>query len=336
MQAIEIDEASSGLDRAKWGNPLVSVIITHRNYSDHLQDAILSILDQTHENWECVIVDDGSDAAHRDAAIKIVTEIKDSRVTVCALRENVGQIPAFYAGLEKTTGDFVCVLDPDDRYAKTFLEEALAAHLSAGVMCPLVSTDQYLTNERGIIGGGLRGDLYAAGMQRYGKYLEVHNPEKPKLLYIRAATAGWHWTSTSAMMFRRAVLKYLKPNKRLAYKDCADGYLAQGAHALGGSLFLQKALVYRRLHASNAWIDTNIYSSFQYKKRKGAPHWGEQAFRDAIEAIRHNGLPEFRRAPPKDSPAPATGPASKKIDVPRRGMRRHLERWHQSIRKRIA
>ena len=330
MQVIEFDEASSGLDRAKWENPLVSVIVTHHNYSDHLRDAILSILDQSHENWECVVVDDGSDAAHRAAAIKIVAEINDSRVTTRPLGENVGQIPAFFAGVEQTTGVFVCLLDPDDRYAETFLEEALAAHWGAGVMCPIVSTDQYLTSECGIIGMGVRGDLYTAGMQRYGKYLEVHDPEKPELLYIKATTPGWHWTSTSSMMFRRAALKYLKPNRRLAYKDCADGYLAQGAHALGGSLFLQKALVYRTLHDSNAWIDTEIYSSFQDKQRKGAKQSSPQAYHDVIEAIRHNGLPEFRCDPPKE-PAPAP----KKIEVPRRGMRRHLERWHRSIRKRV-
>ncbi|WP_045836902.1 glycosyltransferase family 2 protein [Hyphomicrobium sp. 99] len=330
MQVIEIDEASSGLDRSKWGNPLVSVIITHHNYSDHLRDAILSIIDQTHENWECVVVDDGSDAPHRAAAIKIVAEINDSRVTIHTLSENVGQVPAFFAGVDRTTGDFVCLLDPDDRYANTFLEEALGAHLGAGVMCPIVSTDQYLTNERGVIGMGVRGDMYTAGMQHYGKYLEVHEPEKPRLLFVWSTIPGWHWTSSSAMMFRRAALKYLKPNRKLAYKDCADGYLAQGAHALGGSLFLQKALVYRTLHASNAWIDTNIYSSFQDKQRKGAKQSSPQAFQDVIEAIRQNGLPEFRRSRPKD---PAQGPTI--IEVRHRGFGRHLVRWRRSIRKRI-
>ncbi|WP_045836903.1 glycosyltransferase family 2 protein [Hyphomicrobium sp. 99] len=329
MDGSGISEPSGiSLDRAKWHNPLVSVVITHRNYSDHLREAILSILDQTHENWECVVVDDGSDAAHRDAAIKIVAEINDSRLTIHALGENVGQVPAFFAGVEQTTGDFVCLLDPDDRYTETFLEDTLAAHLNVGVMCPIVSTEQYLTSERGIIGSELRGDLHTAGMRPYGKYLEARKPEKSRLLFVWATIPGWHWTSTSAMMFRRAALNYLKPNKKLAYKTCADGYLAQGAHALGGTLFLQKALVYRRLHASNSWIDADIYASWQEMQRKGAHRWGEVAFQDAIEAIRANGMPEFRRAPVKGSVL-----ATKRVR--RRSMGRHLERWRRSIRKRV-
>lgn len=111
-------------------------------------------------------------------------------------------------------------------------------------------------------------------------------------------------------MFRRAALKFLKPNKKLAYKRCADGYLAQGAHALGGTLFLQKALVYRTLHAQNSWIDADIYASGQDMQRKGAPQWAKTAFQDALEAIRANGLPEFRLTPEKN---PAPGP--QKIEV---------------------
>lgn len=322
LERRETDRAQARLDRAKWHNPLVSVIITHRNYSAHLRDAILSILDQSHDNWECVVVDDGSDAAHRDAAIEIVGQINDSRVTILVLTENVGQVPAFFAGLEQTTGDFVCLLDPDDRYAETFLEEALGAHLNGGVMCPIVSTEQFLTTDRGIIGTALRGELHIAGMQPYGNYLEVREPDKPRLFYVRPTTPGWHCTSTSALMFRRAALKFLKPNKKLAFMRCADGYLARGAHALGGSLFLQKALVYRTLHASNSWIEADIYASSQNKQRKGTRRWGDDAFADALEAIRANGMPNFR-------------PAQVKVPGPD-GIRRHLARWRHSIRKRMG
>ncbi|SFV27552.1 glycosyltransferase family 2 protein [Hyphomicrobium facile] len=333
MHGIGVGEPSGvRLVREKWHKPLVSVVVTYRNYSAYVEGALRSLLDQTHKNWECVVVDDASDSPHRERLTSIVGELNDSRIKIHQLSENVGQVPSFFAGVEQTTGNFICLLDPDDRYAETFLEEALGAHLNVGVMCPIVSTEQFLMTERGVIGSGLRGDLYTAGMRPYGKYLEARKPEKPRILFVWASIPGWHWTSSSAMMFRRAALKYLKPNRKLVYKGCADGYLAQGAHALGGTLFLQKPLVYRMLHASNAWIDADIYASGQDMQRKGAHRWSEQAFTDAIEAIRHNGLPEFRRDPPKE-PAPPP----KKIEVPQqRGMRRHLERWRKSIRKRVA
>jgi hypothetical protein len=43
------------------------------------------------------------------------------------------------------------------------------------------------------------------------------------------------WTSISAMMFRRAALNILRPNRELAYKRAFDAYMAQGAQLFGKS-----------------------------------------------------------------------------------------------------
>jgi len=325
MKVMEIDETSrKGLDRTRWHKPLVSIIITHYNYSDHVVDAILSLLDQSHVNWECVIVDDASDQQHSRALTNIVEDLADDRITVRLLGRNGGQVPAFFAGLERTSGDFVCLLDPDDRYAPTFIEEALAAHLNLSVMCPILSTEQILITQQGIIGAGLRPDMHIARMRRFGKYLEVAEPEKPKLLYIPASVRGWHWTATSALMFRRAALNYLKPHKQFPFRRCADGYLAQGSHALGGTLFLQKGLVYRQLHNRNSWIDMKVYSSFQNKKRASGEIWAGVAYLDALEAIEANGLPEAeRRRMAADNVSP------------KHGLQRVISRWRTSLKKRI-
>ena len=49
-------------------------------------------------------------------------------------------------------------------------------------------------------------------------------------------------------MFRRAALNLMRPYRPLGYKIQADAYLAQGAHLLGGTLFLTKPLIYRGIH----------------------------------------------------------------------------------------
>lgn len=303
------------LDRAAWHRPLVSVIITHFNYSLHVRDALLSLLDQTHDNWECVIVDDVSAPEHRERLREIVSALGCSKVTIVWQGENGGQLLAFFAGLDATRGEFVCPLDPDDRYAETFLAEALAAHLNQTVVCPMVCTDQYTL---------VNGEVTTAVQARHrlkqliGRARNAPiciDSQEPHLLFLPAKLQGWHWTSTSSFMFRRAALQYLRPHKPPSSKIYADGYLARGLHLIGGSLFLMKPLVYRTLHESNSLISKNIFSSLQQKNRLGAPVSTDPRHDDLIEALRRNHAPLLATLTEK-----------------KKGV---IARWHRSLAKRF-
>jgi len=270
------------LDRAKWHKPLVSIIVTHHNYSDHLEDALLSLLDQTHENWECVVVDDGSDNTHRAIADLTVHTIAEARIRFHPLEANRGQIPAFFAGLEATAGEFVCALDPDDRYARDFLEEMLAAHLNRIRCVPLVSCEQMFLRGDQVISGvvtGHAGKLLAED-DRVGRMV------LPELRFFPAASEKWHWSSTSGMMFRRPVLNAIRPHRAFDYRGDLDAYAAPGAHMLGGSMFLNKTLLYRGLHSANDWQREDFWSQGQ---RTQFPCRGAKVRADVIEAIIANG-----------------------------------------------
>jgi glycosyltransferase involved in cell wall biosynthesis len=298
------------LDRAKWHRPLVSVIVTHHNYSDYVEDALLSILDQSHENWECVVVDDASTPAHLQRVREIIAEIGSPKIKLLELTENVGQILTFFRGVDATSGAFACLLDPDDRYTKTFLEETLAAHLNPSVICPMVCTDQYLLGEAGLIAG--------CNAQHWQRRLPKARVDALRgMTFYPPSARGWHWTSTSSMMFRRSALECLRPIKRPAYKGSADSYLASGAHRLGGGLFLHASLIYRQVHGRNAWMTNGIISSFQTTKKPEAFDPGETVKNDAIEALVGNGasLPSISR------PGQRSGP---------------LARWRRSFDKRWA
>ena len=298
------------LDRQRWHRPLVSVVITHHNYSDHVRDALLSVLDQTHEHWECVVVDDASEPDHRDRLQSIVAELDETRISVKLLDENGGQIPAFFGGLDATSGEFVCLLDPDDRYAETFLSEALAAHLNPSVICPIVCTDQFLLGEHGIIAGG-------SAWHKQGRLSEGGIETGHGLSFIPPHVGGWHWTSTSSIMFRRSALIFLRPIKQL-YLRSADAYLASGAHLLGGTIFLHRPLIYRQIHDRNSYISAAIISSRCDHKRADADvPSGERCKDDALEALIANGAP----LPPAQ-------------DEPRK--MRLLAKWRRSIDKRVA
>lgn len=303
------------LDRLAWHTPLISVVVTHYNYSDHIRDALLSLLDQTHARWQCVVVDDASESGHRQCLQAIVSELNEPRIQIRWLAANGGQIPAFFAGLEVTQGEFICLLDPDDRYAETFLAEALACHLNEAVYCPLVCTEQMLLRETGLM-TGIYGWRNRLGLRQDNGALII-TPEEPQLLYYEAGKGGWHWTSTSAMMFRRAALQLLRPQRALAYKGSFDSYMAQGAHLLGGTLFYTKPLVYRGLHHGNAWITADVYASCQNKQKTYGEERTAECLKDVIEALAANGASLLRGQPL----------------IKKRGL---LAKWKRSIDKRFG
>jgi hypothetical protein len=69
-----------------------------------------------------------------------------------------------------------------------------------------------------------------------------------------------------------------------------DSYLANGAHFLGGTLFLSKPLVYRGLHPRTVYLTNSIVSMQQNLGKEGWTTKAPQNKREAVEAIFHNGV----------------------------------------------
>ena len=280
--------------KQKTRGPKIAVIITAFNYDDLIEAAIRSVLCQTHQNFEIVIVDDHSKPASSAKTVKIVKSIGDDRITLIRNETNVGQTQSFYVGLDHTTAEFVCLLDPDDRYLPDFLATMLAAHLNPVHIAPLAYSNQQL----------MRGDhTQLTGTQsefllkriKADKFHELEeNLERFGFsAFAPATTRGWIWTSTSSMMFRRNALEMIRPTKTLSFKGHADTYLANGTHLLGGSLFVHKVLLSRTLHGKNDFSHARIFASDQ--------SWGTPGLKasipelDAVEALFESGNDKLLR-----------------------------------------
>lgn len=100
--------------------PLISVIIPVYNVQPYLCEALDSVLKQTYQNLEILVVDDGSN----DNSEEICDEYakKDSRITVIH-QKNMGLSAARNVGLSKMTGDFVAFLDPDDAFCPDMIRK---------------------------------------------------------------------------------------------------------------------------------------------------------------------------------------------------------------------
>ncbi len=89
----------------------ISVILPTYNVKDYIQQCIDSLIGQSHEDLEILIVDDGS----TDGTGALCDEIagSDSRIRVIH-KENGGTSSARNRGIQEATGDYVMFMDPDD------------------------------------------------------------------------------------------------------------------------------------------------------------------------------------------------------------------------------
>jgi glycosyltransferase involved in cell wall biosynthesis len=92
-------------------NPLISIIVPCFNQAEYLDECLQSITNQTYQNWECIIVNDGSpDNTEEVASIWISKDVRFKYL----YKENGGLSSARNAGIEKAEGEWIQFLDCDD------------------------------------------------------------------------------------------------------------------------------------------------------------------------------------------------------------------------------
>jgi glycosyltransferase involved in cell wall biosynthesis len=103
--------------------PTVSVCIPAYNAARFIREAVTSVLTQTFEDLELVVVDDASS----DGTADIVEELADGRVRVMRNAKNLGAAGNWNRAMELTGGRFVKLLCNDDYLRPTCLEEQVAS-----------------------------------------------------------------------------------------------------------------------------------------------------------------------------------------------------------------
>lgn len=103
--------------------PMVSVIVPTYNYGRYIIDAVKSLQDQTYNNWECIIVDDGSTDTTKD--IVRTLSYSDNRLKYI-YQENQYQAVGKNTGLKTSQGDYIQFLDADDMLEPNKLENQVA------------------------------------------------------------------------------------------------------------------------------------------------------------------------------------------------------------------
>lgn len=97
---------------------MVSVIVPVYNAEQYLKRCISSLLNQTYQNMELIIIDDGS----TDASSQIYNEYKANTKVRIFQQDNKGVSAARNVGLDKSKGQYVAFIDADDYVEDDYLE----------------------------------------------------------------------------------------------------------------------------------------------------------------------------------------------------------------------
>jgi glycosyltransferase involved in cell wall biosynthesis len=110
------------------GPPFFSVIITAYNRSALLVRALDSLMSQSENDWEAIIIDDGSTD---DTSIRVAPFLKSDKVINYIRQQSQGATGAKNSGIQLSKGKYITFLDSDDEYHPSHLEsrkKILLAH----------------------------------------------------------------------------------------------------------------------------------------------------------------------------------------------------------------
>lgn len=214
----------------------VSILISNYNYAYYLPEAVKSVLDQTHQDIEIIIVDDGSTDQSRDLITKLQQQVPDTIKPI--FQQNQGQGAAFNTGFAASSGEIVAFLDADDSWKPNKLQrvvEMFSEPEIIGVMHPLELID---AESQVISTGAMAKPMPSGDIARI----------------ITATGNAWWFPPTSGLTYRRRALDQVLPMDIAKWHLCADGCLVYCTSFLGKVTALNEVLGSYRLHGANNYF----------------------------------------------------------------------------------
>ena len=125
--------------------PLVSIIMPAYNSENYMESSINSVIKQTYENWELLIIDDASSDSTREIAHKYAD---GEKIRLIVNDKNVGVSQSRNRGIHEAKGHWVAFLDSDDLWEPEKLGKQMD-FLEKEDKARLVFTGSAFINEQG-------------------------------------------------------------------------------------------------------------------------------------------------------------------------------------------
>ncbi|OYD97817.1 hypothetical protein CDG76_02975 [Nostoc sp. 'Peltigera membranacea cyanobiont' 210A] len=130
--------------------PLVSVIISCYNLAEFLPETVASVIAQTYENWEIIIVNDGSKDNTSEVAQQLISTYFNKKIRLVE-KANGGPASARNTGIKVSNGEYILPLDADDKLSSTGIENLLSVALDQDSPCVAFGSYQMFGIENKLI-----------------------------------------------------------------------------------------------------------------------------------------------------------------------------------------
>ena len=245
---------------------MVSLVIPVYNVEKFLGKCLQSVVEQTYQNLEVIIVDDGS----TDGSSNIINNFSAKYDKIDTFRiKNGGVGNARNFGVKKSKGEYICFLDSDDYMEKTCVEKlvnTIKKYDSDIAICNNYDVDEY-------------GNILAEYRNTYSTN-PVSLLQDPTILfnricpwgklYKRELFEGLEFVSREIAEDMRLIPKLYLRAKSISYCDESLIYYVQRQNSL-----INSSSVNKNLHLINAFKDLNSYFQEQgvYENVKDALHY---------------------------------------------------------------
>jgi glycosyltransferase involved in cell wall biosynthesis len=263
--------------------PKVSICIPTYNRQDLLPFAIDSVLQQSFQDWELLVCDDGSS----DQTPEVMAGYSDPRIRYIRHPRNIGKSNNMRSGFEVATGTYFIKFDDDDRLTSKFLTRTVAildGRRSVGdhrePTIDFVGTDHWLidrNNQRQIAATETNSKFWGRTLLSEGVVEDLLT-----VVFLQQSF------QIGATLFRRSALEtvnFMRPNLR----NCEDNDLFVRL-ALAGKTgyYLPERLMEYRVHAEQQGLDRAI----PYLEDKIAYLNGFEFDSETLEQVRQSRLKE--------------------------------------------
>lgn len=239
-------------------SPLVSVIVATYRRKNDLQKALISLANQTFDNYEIIVVDDNDSEEWNLFVEKTIksfqTDNPQINISLIINHPNLGSAKARNEGIKAAKGKYITFLDDDDRYTEDKIKKQVS--FMEDLQADFCITNLYLYNENGKLID-----------KRIRDYIESYSKEALLSFHMK-----YHMTGTDTMMFKKEYLNKIGGFDAIDVGD--EFYLMHKAILAGGKFcYLNTCDIKAFVHSNEAGLSSGTSKIngenqlFEFKKK---------------------------------------------------------------------